>query len=127
MTKPSGEKRRFSRIHFQAAVSITGGPALWHASLLDISLKGLLTARPTHFPQASLGETFRIDIKPADAPFSIRMVAKAMHIEDNHIGFQCVSIDLDSITHLRRLVELNLGDQTLLERELAHLVESLAA
>jgi len=30
-------------------------------------------------------------------------------------------IDLDSISHLRRLVELNLGDEALLERELAAL------
>ncbi|MDH4275625.1 MAG: PilZ domain-containing protein [Gammaproteobacteria bacterium] len=127
MTKSSVEKRRFSRIHFQAAVSISGGPALWHASLLDISLKGILVNRPNHFPQTSLGETFKIDVKPADAPYSIRMVAKAMHIENGHIGFQCVSIDLDSITHLRRLVELNLGDVNLLERELAHLVENIAA
>jgi hypothetical protein len=34
----------------------------------------------------------------------------------------CESIDLDSITHLRRLVELNAGDPALLERELTALV-----
>ena len=36
-------------------------------------------------------------------------------------SFGQASIDLDSITHLRRLVELNLGDEKLLERELSHL------
>jgi hypothetical protein len=39
------------------------------------------------------------------------------------LGFVCRHIDLDSISHLRRLVELNLGDETLLERELAALGE----
>jgi hypothetical protein len=29
-----------------------------------------------------------------------------------------VSIDVDSATHLRRLLELNLGDPSLVEREL---------
>jgi hypothetical protein len=37
------------------------------------------------------------------------------------LGFVCRHIDLDSISHLRRLVELNLGDEQLLERELAAL------
>jgi hypothetical protein len=39
------------------------------------------------------------------------------------LGFVCQHIDLDSISHLRRLVELNLGDVSLLERELAALGE----
>jgi len=34
---------------------------------------------------------------------------------------RCLSIDLDSITHLRRLLELNLGDPQLVERELLQL------
>ena len=33
-------------------------------------------------------------------------------------------IDLESISHLRRLVELNLGDSSLLERELAALSDN---
>lgn len=43
---------------------------------------------------------------------------------DGLLGFECQHIDLDSISHLRRLVELNLGDEELLERELALLVSA---
>jgi hypothetical protein len=43
------------------------------------------------------------------------------HCESEHVGFHCDHIDIDSITHLRRLVELNLGDPELLERELSAL------
>ena len=39
------------------------------------------------------------------------------------VGMVCRHIDVDSISHLRRLVELNLGDEALLERELAALGE----
>jgi hypothetical protein len=42
---------------------------------------------------------------------------------DDLLGFVCRHIDLESISHLRRLVELNLGDESLLERELAALGE----
>jgi len=45
------------------------------------------------------------------------------HVGDNNtVGIRCESIDLDSISHLRRLVELNLGDPELLNRELSALV-----
>jgi len=37
-------------------------------------------------------------------------------------GMICRSIDLDSITHLRRLIAMNTGDPTLLQRELQSLV-----
>jgi hypothetical protein len=36
----------------------------------------------------------------------------------------CRSIDLDTVTHLRRLIELQLGDPALLERDLAELTHS---
>jgi hypothetical protein len=50
------------------------------------------------------------------------MWATVSHVDGRHIGLRCSSIDLDSITHLRRLVELNAGDPALLERELTALL-----
>jgi hypothetical protein len=52
----------------------------------------------------------------------IVMAVVLRHVEDQHLGFQVQYIDMDSATHLRRLVELNLGDSTLLERELGNLL-----
>jgi hypothetical protein len=43
------------------------------------------------------------------------------HLEGQHIGIECQDIDLASLTHLRRLVELNTGDSELMDRELSHL------
>ena len=40
------------------------------------------------------------------------------HIEETHMGIRCDQIDMESISHLRRLAELNLGDAQLVEREL---------
>ena len=51
----------------------------------------------------------------------ISMSTHWVHNNGGSTGLRCDSIDLDSITHLRRLVELNVGDETVLERELAHL------
>jgi hypothetical protein len=35
---------------------------------------------------------------------------------------RCENIDIDSITHLRRLVDLNAGDASLLDREFSALL-----
>jgi hypothetical protein len=43
------------------------------------------------------------------------------HHHDAVLGVRCKAIDLDSITHLRRLVELNRGDAEDLQRELSAL------
>ena len=49
------------------------------------------------------------------------MDVEIAHRENDELGLNCKDIDVDSITHLRRLVELNLGDPELLERELSAL------
>jgi hypothetical protein len=40
------------------------------------------------------------------------------------MGLQTEHIDLDSISHLRRLIELNVGDADILNRELGELVHA---
>jgi hypothetical protein len=43
------------------------------------------------------------------------------HIKPPNAGFLCKNIDIESIAHLRRLMELNLGDMDLVNREIADL------
>ena len=52
---------------------------------------------------------------------SINMSVRFNHINNGHYGFQCDHIDMDSLSHLKRLVELNLGEPELLDRELSAL------
>ena len=56
-----------------------------------------------------------------DPDTMINMEASIAHIEGRQVGLKRAHIDMDSISHLRRLVELNLGDSELLHRELEHL------
>ena len=53
---------------------------------------------------------------------AIAMAGELAHVEGDHAGVLCRSIDLESITHLRRLIEVNLGDTTASERELQALI-----
>jgi hypothetical protein len=49
------------------------------------------------------------------------MEGSIAHLEGTQVGLRCDSIDIDSLTHLRRLVELNVGDEAILQRELSAL------
>lgn len=53
------------------------------------------------------------------------MDARPVYQNGRYAGFQCVSIDLESATELRRLLELNLGDPALLERDIQALLRGV--
>ena len=86
--------------------------------MLDISLQGVLLTCPDSFIGQS-GDDFAVTIWLSDDTTTITMDVTLRHREDGRIGFECRFLDLDSATHLRRLVELNLGDEAELHRELA--------
>ncbi len=113
------EHRAFSRITFDAKTVIKNAEQEWSTSLLDISLKGALVEKPADW-NAALEAKFTLNIALSDDT-TISMEARVAHIENGHIGFRCEFIDLDSITHLRRIVELNTGNEELLNRELSAL------
>jgi hypothetical protein len=49
------------------------------------------------------------------------MSGSIVHLDRQHVGIACDSMDLTSLTRLRRLIELNTGDAELMDRELSHL------
>lgn len=116
----ASERRKFSRILFDAHVELAQGELHWRASLLDISLKGLLLQQqlPT---DVNTNEPILIKILLSDHT-TIAMSVTVTHQHHNQTGLVCSSIDIDSVSHLRRLIELNLGDSTAAERELAELI-----
>ena len=119
---PNSERRRFQRIPFQASVIIQQESRKWAADLIDISFRGALISKPNAWENAQTGALFRIQIE-IDTETHIRFAASVRHEEALQLGFHCENMDLDSASVLRRLVELNLGDPKLLERELASLME----
>lgn len=114
------ERRRFSRIDFDARVEIAQGDNNWQAQLLDISLKGLLLAKMGPY-QLQPTAPILIKIILSDHT-SIAMSAQVVHQTLEQLHLACVTIDIDSISHLRRLIELNIGDASAAERELSELL-----
>ncbi len=120
-TETLSNRRRFTRIPFEAAVTLSNPKGKWNGKLLDISLKGILISRPQNW-YIKEGENFLLDIHPSNQAFSIRMEAEVSHSHEETVGFQCLHIDIDSVSHLKRLVELNLGNEELLYRELSVMI-----
>ncbi|MFQ5487637.1 MAG: PilZ domain-containing protein [Gammaproteobacteria bacterium] len=121
MTTHSQEKRRFSRIPFHTHTLIVGPERSWESHLIDISLKGALVEKPEDW-RGTHGDRFILEIELGNnADVIISMDVQAVHIEEGQIGCECLDIDVDSISHLKRLLELNLGNADLLERELSAL------
>jgi hypothetical protein len=114
------EHRRFTRIVFSTPVTITADGKVWSTQLIDVSLKGVLVKTPEHWDHQP-GDRFMLSFQLAGADIDIVMQVHKAHERDNCIGFTCDSIDLDSASHLRRLIELNVGQADLLNRELEHL------
>lgn len=113
------EQRQFSRIPFDVLVTLTHGEQVWETDLIDISLHGALIKEPRDFT-SDPEQDYRLAVHLEGGP-DICMDVRVAHQENEKLGLSCRDIDVDSITHLRRLVELNLGDPELLERELSAL------
>ena len=118
--QPHDEKRRFSRITFHRPAHLSVGKSTTMASVLDISLKGALLEVPEGFaaePNARCTLVIRLDAGEA----LIQLDGQVAHRDGTRLGVHCSTIDLESIAHLRRLLELNLAEEALLYRELATL------
>ncbi len=120
MTEQAHERRRFTRIHFDAKCTLKTAKGEWNLKLVDICFKGALTESDDNIP-LSPGDFAELVIALDDQGTIIEMSAVINHKIGRYLGLQAKHMELSSITHLRRLVELNLGDQNLLDRELEHL------
>jgi PilZ domain len=120
----SNERRHYSRIAFHSPAHLILADRNIEVVVVvaDLSLKGALVRLPTHTPLQS-GTPCTLRVRLDAAGDHIRMEMSVTHVHGSYAGLVCHSIDLDSVTHLRRLVELNLGDEKLLERELSALLE----
>ena len=115
-------RRQFSRILFSTSAQLEFAGSTYPCKLLDVSLHGALITKCDAFNGKKDSEaTLRFTLPQSD--IEIRMDVLICHIEQKHVGLKCHHIDINSITYLKRLVELNLADDKLLHRELTSLIE----
>lgn len=122
----SQERRHFTRVLFEAPALLITGSGTHAVQVLDLSLKGALlqTGTPAPLP---CGAPCQLVVPLATSGHHIAMAAEVAHASHLQMGLVCCTMDLDSVTHLRRLMELQLGDPALLERDLGALTADRTA
>ena len=114
------ERRHFVRVGFDAPALLTTATDAFSVHVQDLSLKGALIVAPAQV-RLDAGMLCQLTIPLAETDNHIAMSVEVAHTQGQHTGLLCRGIDLDSVTHLRRLIEFQLGDPALLERDLGEL------
>lgn len=114
------ERRRFSRIIYQVSALLEQGDLALQATIQDLSLHGLLLKAEN---ASSLEPSRKVDVSFSFAQSEqvMQLTANIISIIDNKIRLKINNIDIDSISQLKRFIELNVGNNELLNRELEHL------
>ncbi|THB69487.1 MAG: PilZ domain-containing protein [Gammaproteobacteria bacterium] len=114
------ERRKYKRVTFDGLATLRSPQKeIIRSEVIDLSLKGVLL--DIDHIEESESANFTLEIELDDST-KITMQLELKHKEGGHAGFTCTQIDIDSMTHLRRLVELNMGSSELLDRELEELI-----
>ena len=111
-------RRQFTRILFSIKAEIEIEKNIYHVSIHDISLNGALIT-VIESEQSLKGKQGTLHFLLSDDESEVNMNITVVHEKANETGLQCNAID--SVTHLRRLVELNLGNNEQLNKELSQL------
>jgi hypothetical protein len=122
MTGQWPKQRRFTRVPFQVPAQLEIDGEKVPCSLLNVSLKGALVELDHGTaPAAGVSCSITIDLDPGSGA-RIRMDGDVAHRRGMQVGIRCDELDLESVQHLRRILEFNLGDEATVLRELGELV-----
>lgn len=118
------QRRRFSRVDFHAGGQLAVNGQTVACEIEDLSIKGALVAVTDDVAALAADCPVQLSLPLGMDGEHIVMQTHVAHRHGHQVGLRCTEIDIDSVTALRRLVELNLGDPALLERDLSSMIAS---
>ncbi|CAH6796796.1 Cyclic diguanosine monophosphate-binding protein [Vibrio chagasii] len=116
------ERRQFSRVIYQVPTEISQGQVNVSGSVQDLSLHGLLI-QCEELQQLNQDNPVHVSFKLTNSDINIQLEATIVSTINTSMRLRIEHLDIDSISHLKRLVELNVGDDDLLYREIEHLTD----
>ncbi len=115
------QNRRFHRVKFFADAELKSNSQSWATYILDISLNGVLIKIP-HDCKLEIDQDCTLSIELDGSDATIEIAAYIRHLHEDKAGLCIHHIDLESISHLKRIIELNSGDTESLNRELSEIM-----
>ena len=112
-------RRKFTRIFCTIDAQLIIDTKIYLVEIQDISLKGALVK--------VIGKTVPIENKTGSLAFSFNdeddviMHVDIIHNNEHDLCLRTTAMDIESITILKRTIELNLGDSEQLNTELSEL------
>ncbi len=115
------EKRRFSRIACDEKIFVEFEKSSHEARILDISLKGALVELTDDIliPE---GYRCNMELKLSNSDITLQFHAEVVHSRKNLLGVRYVHIDLDTMIHLRAIMEARTANPQQVTDELAFLI-----
>lgn len=115
--------RRFSRITLIEKSFVEFAGRTIEVSLVDVSLKGALVEFETDIAIGK-GDTLQLTFHLGNTEIILRFGTEVVHCHKNRVGVKFVETDLDTMIHLRSLIEARTMDPEKVRDELGFLIES---
>jgi len=103
------DNRYYSRISFVAEAEVFVDAMCHSAKMLDLSLRGILLDIQSA-EAVDIGLSYPIKIHLPSSDTILRFDAEVVHKNDTYAGFKFLSLDVESMTHLRKILDFNTGD-----------------
>lgn len=114
------DRRQFSRVVLDWPVEIVYQQKQWPALLIDLSFRGALL-NCEHL-QVEANTLVHVHIHIPQSQKDLQLEAKVVRHSGSIYALQIDSLDIESMSELRRMIELNIGNDDLLQRELEQLL-----
>jgi len=112
------DRRNFQRVPFITKAEISCNSNRYHGKLINISLQGALVDSKGDIT-LEMGNRCELFIHLLDSEITLKFEADIVYQQENRFGFKFISEDIATISHLRRLLELNIGSSEVIDREVS--------
>ncbi|SHJ52967.1 PilZ domain-containing protein [Malonomonas rubra DSM 5091] len=113
------EQRFYRRISFHTEAKLNISDNSYPCELIDLALQGALFKSELELPLA-VNQQCDISITLPSSNLTLEFNGELIHQRGAFYGFLFVSEDAATMGHLRRLLELNIGDGDEVDREFLH-------
>lgn len=118
--------RKFSRVNFQVAAAVTAAAQQIDGEVENLSMSGMFMVTGG---QLQLGEPVDISIVLSGTTpgINVNIAGRVSRIVENGIGFSFEKIDIDSYTHLKKIITYNTDNANRVLEEIHHAIDEKIA